>query len=164
MAGDPWVEREVRARWVREFMQAAVETMTVEEGKIMDRDGEEYDTVNEEDRIFGTNAIGYPTLRRPKDYERQIDTATPQKVIAEWFEGSGVTIEAGAASEEERRRARQLLFTWKDLFCNDLRKVPVCELIRHYIPTYPGSRPTRPQRRCTPLRRWHGWQKTYQRW
>lgn len=139
--GGPWVAWEVRARWVREFMQEAVETMAVEEGRIRGRDGKEYDVVNEEDQIFGTNAIGYPTLRRPRDYERQIDTLTSHKVIAEWFEGSGVTIGPGASTEEERRRARQLLFTWKDLFCNDLRKVPVCELVRHYIPTYPGSRP-----------------------
>ena len=45
-------------------------------------------------------------------------------------------------TKEEKSRALRLLYTWKDRFCNDVKKLPATDLIEHQIPTI----------RCHPVR------------
>lgn len=135
-----WVKREVQETWMVEFMSGAVAKMVKEATEAMnveDEDGQ----MDEDDEIFGVNAIGYPTARRPIHYHREFDTETAEGIVRKWFATSRVTIGEGACGDIQRERAMRLLYTWRDIFEDDLSKVPVCDLVQHYIPTYPGSRP-----------------------
>lgn len=126
----PWVEAEVQGKWVGEFMEGVEE-----ERSEVEAEGDE------DDEIFGINAIGYPTARRPYDYHRELDVSTSDEVVKTWTKGSRISVGEGASTLAQKKRAGRLLYTWKNLFEDDLSKVPMCELVQHYIPTYPGTRP-----------------------
>lgn len=134
----PWVEPEVLAGWVEEFMCGVEKGQKAEEGeRVKAREADE------DDEIFRVNAIGYPTARRPHDYHRVFDAEASDELVEEWFAAYNKAVGEGAETGEQTLRAKRLLYTWRDLFEDDLSKVPVCELVQYHIPTYPGTRPHR---------------------
>jgi len=94
-------------------------------------------------RAFG-NRLGFPTHRRPAKRLRTMDRTSSEEEILEWFnQGEGKKIQIGEQlTKEEKSRALRLLYTWRDRFCNDVKKLPVTDLIEHRIPTI----------RCHPVR------------
>lgn len=107
---------------------------------VKDYDGTIYELINEDDRVYGINTTGYPTKERPAVYRRNVDAHSSNETIEEWHRRSKIQI-GEAAVGEEREKAARLLYTWRDIFGDDLGSVPECKLAVHYIPTYPGSVP-----------------------
>ena len=107
----------------------------------------------EKDEIFGKRK-GYPTGRRPVDFQREMSQA-PVDEIDEWF--SQAQIKFGAEvekNEEQRRAARLLMFTWKDMFITDTAKMTGTDLVTHTIPTWDNAVPVRAKSRLyTPRER-----------
>jgi len=92
---------------------------------------------------FG-NTLGFPTLRRPAESKRLMDRTSSDEEIKEWFDQEeGKKIQIGEQlTETEKSQTRRLLYTWRDQFCEDVRKLPATDLIEHRIPTIksnPGS-------------------------
>ncbi|KAH0607823.1 uncharacterized protein H6S33_002857 [Morchella sextelata] len=109
--------------------------------KIKNHDGDIYDLINEDDRVYGINTIGYPTAERPVNFHREVDSQTSDAEIEEWFKECRTTVGEAAATESERMNAKRLIYTWRDIFEDDLGSIPECRIALHYIPTYPGSIP-----------------------
>jgi len=64
--------------------------------------------------------------------------------IAKWFtkdEGKNIKLRK-QLTETEKLKGMRLLYTWRDRFCNDVRELPVTDLIKHRIPTI----------KCNPVR------------
>jgi len=87
------------------------------------------------------NTLGFPTARRPIDSIRRMDTRTPDETIHDWFVGCQVSI-GSRLSEQHRKQAERLVWTWRDRFCNSIVDLPAADLIAHRIPTI----------RCKPVR------------
>jgi phosphoribosylformimino-5-aminoimidazole carboxamide ribonucleotide (ProFAR) isomerase len=51
---------------------------------------------------------------------REIDKQSEDQKINQWFEASKMTIDL-IINEGEKKEAKQLLYTWWGLFCNDVR-------------------------------------------
>jgi hypothetical protein len=90
---------------------------------------------------FGEVAIGFPTERRSFNYKREIDKQSEDKKINQWFEANKITI--GLTNEEEQKKAKRLLYTWRDLFCNAVRDLQQTDLMSHKIPTWRDTIPVR---------------------
>ena len=116
-------DRDVGLQWRR-----------TKEGNAMEQGSPESD--GELQEAFG-NTLGFPTHRRPAESKRATDEISPDEEIREWFnQGEGKKIQVGEQlTEEERSRAIRLLYTWRDRFCSDVRKLPATDLIEHRIPT-----------------------------
>jgi len=80
------------------------------------------------------NTLGFPTARRPIDSLRRMDRHTPDETIHDWFVGCQVSI-GSQLSEQHRKQAERLLWTWRDRFCNSIVDLPATDLIAHRIPT-----------------------------
>ena len=100
-----------------------------------------------EDRLFGQK-VGYPTSRRPIDYQRELST-NPWETIEKWFSTFGVTIGSkanGAMQSTDRKTAEmtaRLFYTWRDLFVEDMVEMPATDLATHTIPTREDAVPRR---------------------
>lgn len=74
----------------------------------------------------------FPTDRRPK--RRTTDWDTPIEQIRQWLKESKITIGKFADTEEKQEKAGRLIYTWRDLFANDLLSLQQTDLITHRIP------------------------------
>jgi hypothetical protein len=101
---------------------------------------------DELEQAFGHN-FGFPTTRRPIDYRRTLDCSVDSTVMEEWLEGSGITI--GDLPQSQRQQALQLLWTWRDIFCDNLETLPATDLIYHRIPTKRDCKPIRSKPRLS---------------
>lgn len=111
----------------------------VEDIKGFQEDKDERRRPNEEEEEFGSARLGFPTLRRPAQFRREIDTTANDHDIEVWFQQSG--LEIGEMPDEERRSSLRLLYTWRDLFVRDVRDMPATDLIEHRIPIYEYAEP-----------------------
>jgi hypothetical protein len=66
-----------------------------------------------------------------------MDIASSDEEILKWFnQEEGKKIQVGEQlMEAEKSQALRLLYTWRDRFCSDVRKLPATDLIEHRIPT-----------------------------
>ena len=90
---------------------------------------------------------GFPTSRR---LSRRVvdDSLICWEVQEAWFRNSGIRIGEGPDDSEnsnyltyeERRRAIQLLWTWRDIFVDKMEDLPMTDLVIHTIPTYPNAK------------------------
>jgi len=92
---------------------------------------------------FG-NTLGFPTCRRAAESKRAMDLTSSHEEIEDWFDqGEGKEIQIGEQlMETEKAQAKRLLYTWKDRFCEGVRKLPATDPIEHRIPTV----------KCNPVR------------
>lgn len=156
----PTVEFDERATWVNEFINLVetdtrhYETMTIEQLeagvadsaditplKIQDREGQYHDLVNTDDTLYGINNVGYPTTLRPIDFQRDLNEEILDDDIDEWWSSVKITIGPAADDESKIKLAKRILYTWRDIFNDDLSKLPACRLAKHWIPTLPGTVP-----------------------
>jgi len=88
--------------------------------------------------------LGFLTYRRLAESLRTMNRTSSEEEILEWFnQGEGKKIQIGEQlTKEEKSQALRLLYTWRDRFCNDVKKLPTTDLIEHRIPTI----------RCHPVR------------
>jgi hypothetical protein len=86
----------------------------------------------------------FPTSRRP---ERRELSEEGKEVIGRWFEESGICLFEGL-SDSQVQEARRILYTWRDVFEDDICKIRRTDLIEHAIDLVPGARPFRAK---TPL-------------
>ncbi|KAI9776060.1 MAG: hypothetical protein M1816_005590 [Peltula sp. TS41687] len=91
-----------------------------------------------EEQDSGHGTLGFPALRRPKEYRRSQITTASDNSIEESFNASQITI--GPMDGNERREILRLLYTWRDLFVTDVRDIPPADLIQHRIPTHSRAR------------------------
>jgi len=92
---------------------------------------------------FG-NTLRFPTRQRPAESKRNMDLTSSDEEIAKWFTpDEGKQIQIGEQlTETEKLQGMRLLYTWRDLFCNNVRELPAMDLIEHRIPTI----------KCNPVR------------
>jgi len=105
---------------------------------------EEYDrsiAVLTEEKLFG-KILPYPTDRRPAAYRRELKGPEEEEAAGIWFATRKITL-VQKLNEKEKKRAMLLLYTWKEVFANALRDMPVTDLVEHQIPVLPGSRSRR---------------------
>ena len=101
----------------------------------------------EEERLFGQK-VGYPTNRSPIDYQRELST-DPWETVEQWFSTFGVTI--GSKANEamlstDRKTAEmtaRLIYTWRDLFVEEMVAMPATDLATHTIPRSEDAVPWR---------------------
>jgi hypothetical protein len=103
---------------------------------------------DEMEQAFGHN-LGFPTARRPMEYRRDLNCGVePAAVMEDWLKTSGITIGSGL-DQRQKEKAMQLLWTWKDIFCDDLATPPATDLIYHRIPTRRDCQPVRSKPRLS---------------
>ena len=95
-------------------------------------------TAREEEEAYGSR-IGFPTLRRPVDYHRNLEVLSQ----TEWKDTYESMIGDFPMTPIQRGFVRQLLYTWRDLFHTDPETMPVTDLVIHTIPTYDHIKPIR---------------------
>jgi hypothetical protein len=110
------------------IQEKGMEGNTMEEGNA--------ESEGELQEAFG-NTLGFPTQRRPAESKRSIDIISSDEEILKWFnQNEEKKIQVGEQlMEAEKSQALQLLYTWKDQFCSDVRKLPATDMIEHRIPT-----------------------------
>ena len=96
----------------------------------------------EEQHFGGEENIGFPTERRVEEFRRPLRTDGPKdKSKPPLYERYPKMIGNMAKTPEQRERAKQLIDTFAECFCEELRDTPETDLIRHYIPTAKGAIP-----------------------
>jgi len=107
-----------------------------EEGEVEAMEGGNIKSDRELQEAFG-NTLGFPTHRRPAESKRSMDLTSSDEEIAKWFtQDKGKDIELGEQlTETEKLQGMQLLYTWWDRFCKEVRRLPVMDVIEHQIPT-----------------------------
>ena len=98
-------------------------------------------TEDENDEAFGSST-GSPPSRRPCNARRTIDKTTLNADVAAWFASSKLRV-GSHLSEADRRQILRVLYTWRDIFLDDVRQLDATDLVCHAIPTRSGSRPYR---------------------
>ncbi len=89
---------------------------------------------------FFMRQTGYFPKQRPT--ERPLTNAS-QEIVDGWIERSDVTIGCFADTPKRMTRERRLLYTWKDVFAENLRETRPTDLIKHTIDLKPGAAPVR---------------------
>ena len=105
---------------------------------------EEYDKLQDnekEEKVFG-KVLQFPTARRPLNYRRELKDKSEAAEAAAWFATRKITM-GERLTKEEKEEAILLLYTWKDAFANELKDMPVTDLVEHQIPVWPGAQPRR---------------------
>lgn len=74
---------------------------------------------------------GRPFIQR-RLIQRLLLTDT-QCGIDQWFDASGITIGRGAATLEQRNKAKRLAYIWRDCFVTKLEDIGVTDLVQHSI-------------------------------
>jgi hypothetical protein len=85
------------------------------------------------------NAQCFPTKRRPQGRSLSSDS---DAAVDSWFEGCGVGLFDGL-SAEQTRKARRLLYTWRDVFEADMLKIKRTDLIEHCIELTANAHPVK---------------------
>ena len=110
---------------------------------------EEYDRLEEPSLADGVDTaeieayghiLKFPTKRRPTSYRRPMISSVSG--IPAWFAASRIELGPGL-TQVQRQEAERLLYTWKDLFANKVKDMPVTDLLVHRIPVYEGAQPSR---------------------
>ena len=73
---------------------------------------------------------------------REVDESTPLFYIITWFDTSKLRI-GSHLSFAEGEKILRVLYTWKDIFLDDVRQLEATDLVQHSIPTRVGARPYR---------------------
>jgi len=94
-------------------------------------------------QAFG-HVLGFPTKRRPASYRRPIMDSVSG--IPTWFATSEIQLGA-SLTIEQRREGEKLLYTWKELFADNIRDMPVTDLVVHRIPVHYGAQPRRAKKK-----------------
>jgi len=105
---------------------------------------EEYDrspVVQTEEEVFG-KIFQFPMARRPVSYRREMKSEVEEVKAAAWFATRKIAL-GKRLKEEEKKKAMLLLYTWKDAFANDLKDMPITDMVEHQIPVWPGAQPRR---------------------
>lgn len=92
----PWVEREVQEEWEEEFMVGVMESR----GRASNSEVMQVEVPDEDDEIFGVNAIGYPTAKQPHNFHQELDMKAMDQEVEDWFKECRVQVGEGAASGE----------------------------------------------------------------
>ena len=87
---------------------------------------------------FG-HIVEYPTICRLTSYRRSIASSASE--IPTWFEAYKISL--GEQLTAEKKEAACLLYTWRDLFANDIKDMPVTNLLVYRIQIYRGTQPRR---------------------
>lgn len=93
---------------------------------------------NAEEREFGMIQTGFPVTRRPKASRRAM--ATNYKDAEEWIAQRENLLGDPVKTESERKKAVLLLYTWREVFVDEVISMPKTDLVQHY-PTYPDAVP-----------------------
>ena len=110
---------------------------------------EEYDRLEEPSLADGVDAaeieafghiLKFPTKRRPTSYRRPMISSASG--IPAWFAASRIELGPGL-TQVQRQEAERLLYTWKDLFADKVKDMPVTDLLVHRIPVYEAAQPSR---------------------
>lgn len=88
---------------------------------------------------FG-RVLGFPIKRRSGSYRRTIIHSASE--VHTWFTASGIKLGAGLTAGQELE-AESLRYTWRDLFTDQVKDMPVPDLLEHRIPIYHGAQPRR---------------------
>jgi hypothetical protein len=81
----------------------------------------------------------FPTKRRPMGRPMSTDG---EGTVDEWFSTCGVRLFEGLSADESRR-ARRLLYTWRDVFEADMLKIKRTDLIEHCVELTPNAKPVK---------------------
>ena len=81
----------------------------------------------------------FPTTRRPAPRALSDER---QEVMDEWVEKSGINVYTGL-SENERKKANRLLYTWRDVFESNLLHIRTTDLIEHGIDLTKDATPSK---------------------
>ena len=92
-----------------------------------------------EEEVFG-KVLQFPIRRRLVEYRRKLKEENEEEEAVAWFATRKITLGENL-KEEELRKAKLLLYTWKDAFATELEDMPVTDLVEHIIPVYPGVQP-----------------------
>ena len=90
---------------------------------------------------FGKQNLGFPTDRRPRQSGVTLVTQLTES-DKDWLEKSPKIIRELAEIQEQRRKARFLIATWRDIFVENITKIPQTDLIEHRTPIYGGTTPS----------------------
>ena len=82
----------------------------------------------------------FPTTRRPATRHIATDISDSDTAVDAWFAQSDINVYAGL-SKSEFRRVKRMLYTWRDVFEDDMLKIRKTDLIEHCIPLLPNARP-----------------------
>ena len=91
---------------------------------------------------FGKAQI-FPTDCRPI---QRLLASEDQATIYEWFTNSQISV--GELNSKQQHQVERLLYTWRDIFTDDMLQIKECDLVEHAIDIKPGSRPVKAR---TPL-------------
>lgn len=102
--------------------------------------------IPQEEVEFGSEKLGFPTLRRVAPHRRPLSTIINERateLVDRFPEMCGPCAE----TPEQKEAVMKLIATWDDLFVEDIRSMPTTDLVTHLIPTYQDAIPrmTRPR-------------------
>jgi len=86
----------------------------------------------------------FPTYRRPI---KRLKTNDPESIVHDWYNASQISV-SPEISEGQQEQVERLLYTWKDIFTDDMLKIKECDLVEHAIDIKPNAKPVRTK---TPL-------------
>ena len=89
--------------------------------------------ITKEEQEYGTGQLGFPTRRQAADYWRPLSEVGQQE-IKEWVEIWTGTI--GEAAGPRTDEVKHLLYTWRELFVDDIKEMLPTDLVEHRILTY----------------------------
>lgn len=84
---------------------------------------------------FEARKLSFLTHRRSAQYKRKITTMKRQ-IIKNWLSLHSDLIESLITSDKEKNKMIKLLYTWKDVFMNDVRDMSTTDLMKHKILIY----------------------------
>ena len=148
MAGIPFVAEEEQTSWVTEFFDCfsaynkgdGVGCMDVVASQSATIPNRAVTTLSPEEYWFGCQDP-FPTQRR---IERRVwdSSFMVDAVHEQWLSEAGIRI-GQHLTAHERAQAIQLLWTWKDVFVDQVHDLPATDLVVHMIPTVPHAKPYR---------------------
>jgi len=97
--------------------------------------------VDKLEEVFGHGG-GYPTSCQPFQSCRDIENISSMIIINKLYKQS--KIQRGSHADGIlRAEAKQIVYTWQDLFISEVKEMPISDLVCHYILTSPDSIPVR---------------------
>lgn len=111
---------------------------TAREVRAINLDALIHDTRHGSSHLTFREVKNFPVKRRP--ILRALSDASEADIDA-WFDKSHITIGEAAETEDQRRQAKRLLYTWKDCFATSLLDMKPTDLVQHTIDLKPNARP-----------------------
>ena len=97
---------------------------------------EEIRDIIPDEEEFGSGNLGFPVERRPATFRREMKSGKAQPATYELLKRHPGLIGTMANTEQKKERVTSLIDIWVDIYCKDVRKMPMTDLITHRIPTY----------------------------